>query len=132
MELRLVQVRATTGELNMKLATLALALLASVAPALAAPGGRTVHTKAGPARVDVPCKLALYGAVSTGPCLIATIGKETMYEFSNGARYVLKQDRHDQLAGILFHSFAERNIQITAVKALGDCWMGDGVLLCAK
>ena len=117
--------------MNKLLIALALALCVS-APALAAPGGRTVQTKAGPVRVDVPCKLALYGAVSTGPCLITTIGRETMYELSNGSRYVVKQDRHDQLAGVLFHSFADRNIQITAVKALGDCWMGDGVLLCAK
>jgi len=117
--------------MNKLLTTLALALCVGAAPALAE---KTVNTKAGiPVRVGVPCKFALYGMIKQGKCSIATLGPETMYQFSDGtSRYTVWRDPDDESAAVLFQTHGKNRIRIASVQALGECWMGDGVLLCAK
>jgi len=116
--------------MNKLLTTLALALSLS-SPAVAKE--RTVHTSVGiPVRVDVPCKMALHGTITSGKCQVARLGPDTMFQFPNGSRYMVSRDEHDDLSGVLRHTYSNKGTRIADVKAIGSCWMGDGVLLCAK
>jgi hypothetical protein len=111
--------------MNKLLTTLALALSLS-APALA--------EKSFPVRTGVPCKLSLYKMAVTGRCSIATLGRATMYSFNNGAaRYTVLREPNEKDGAVLYQNNGGAGIRIAAVQSFGDnCWMGHGVLLCAK